>query len=116
MTAMRWFALWMGIGAAYKLGVWYWTRWRYGKFITNVVMGHVVPRSRIGLITNALVGCALWPISIVLMFLPTGVVLGWWPGLGEATQKDIEGRCHECGGPLDEFGRCLGEPAVPPAP
>jgi hypothetical protein len=102
--------IWMGIGAAWQLGIWVWGRWYHGRFATDAASGIFLSRNPVRLVLQILVACAVWPIGMALFALPHRWVRRLWPDVVEQTREILRGRCRDCGQPIDEEGNHIAEP------
>jgi hypothetical protein len=66
---MRYLAAWIAVGAILQLGVWLYGQAKFGR--RNGLGMAVFAKDRLWpVLLSALMGCFLWPIGIVVLFLP----------------------------------------------
>jgi hypothetical protein len=101
LHTMRWLAAWMGVGAAYQLFGWWNARRKYGKAYVDVMNRRLLGGNPVLMILQVLFACIFWPVSITLLLVQPTALKRVAKRIVRETNHEMQGRCADCGSPLD---------------
>jgi hypothetical protein len=99
---MKWFVIWMGVGAAFQLGVWTYARVQLGRYASDVGMRHALGNGRLlPMAIRLLVATVTWPIGLFITLHPQ-IRRRLTERTVASIGSELDGRCRDCGEPLCE--------------
>lgn len=92
-------SIYLGVGAAWQLGMWWYGRRKFGAYGYDVALRIVLGRYAIA---KVLGGCVLWPIGMYVYFFASPErTRRQYANEIAAWKNEMAERCPDCGGSLE---------------